>query len=507
MTTAQEVYLPTGERKIEVLNFEDDASDALLVQRALQSVFLMSFRVTTVRGLAEGLSSLREKPFDVALVDLNLKDTSGIETFERLRTEAPEFPLIVLTGNVDDQLAVQILRQGAQDYLLKNDLAGPLLAKSILYAIERHRVRTEMISRATALQESEAKLRQARNRYFALFDRAPIGYMVFDSAYRIKEVNATAAGLFGGVGPSCWDSCFYGCLPESSRRAFSEHLYRAFAGQTAPGVVVQTRAQDGKKRDLHFQSQLLQTTSEGGAQCLSAFVDLTDQKRAEARLSKALREKVVLLREIHHRVKNNLQIISSLLNLQSRRIKDPQTLEMFRESCDRVQLMALIHEKLYSAEDLSRLDFNDYLRSLAAMIHRSYASRSRKVKVSFHLQHKLHLSLDVAIPLGLIATELISNSLKHAFPSGRSGEITLELSRTGNSECTFKISDDGDGLPPDFSMQQPASLGLRLVKMLAQQLMAQLIWTRTPCTSFTLVFPNRSIAKHNEYELADVESS
>src|SRR5205814_10089134 len=109
----------------------------------------------------------------------------------------------------------------------------------------------------------------------------------------------------------------------------------------------------------------------------------TELNSRAVKLAKALREKVVLLKEIHHRVKNNLQIISSLLNLQSRRIKDPHTLEIFRESCDRVRLMALIHEKLYGARDLSQLDFNDYLHSLAAMILRSYASKSRNVEVVF----------------------------------------------------------------------------------------------------------------------------
>jgi two-component sensor histidine kinase/CheY-like chemotaxis protein len=374
-------------RPIEVLNFEDDPADALIVERALRKVFLMSFQITTVQRLEEGLRWLREKSFDVALVDLRLRDAHGMETFERLRTEAPALPLIVLTGNDDDRLAVQILRQGAQDYLLKHETTGPLLAKAIRYAIERHRIRVELNSRALELEES-----------------------------------------------------------------------------------------------------------------------LNEQKRAENRLAKILREKDVLLKEIHHRVKNNLQIISSLLNLQSRRIKDPQTLEIFRESCDRVQLMALIHEKLYGSVDLSQLDFTDYLHSLSAMILRSYANQSRNVKVEFRLHDQLHFSLDLAIPLGLIASELISNSLKHAFPRGGKGTITLELSEV-DSDCTFCISDDGQGLPRNFSMEEPVSLGLRLVKLLAEQLEAQLTWSGAPGTSFTLTFRNRTKSKRIKYEPACVESA
>ncbi len=368
------------DRPIEVLNFEDDPADALIVERALGKVFLMNFEVTTVQRLEDGLRWLREKTFDVALVDLKLPDAHGMQAFERLCVAAPQLPLIVLTGNQDDRLAVQILRQGAQDYLLKHEATGPLLAKAIRYGIERHRIRFELNSRALKLKERETTLR------------------------------------------------------------------------------------------------------------------------------KFLREKDVLLKEIHHRVKNNLQIISSLLNLQSRRIKDPHTLEIFRESCDRVQLMALIHEKLYGSADLSQLDFNEYLHSLAAMILRSYAHKSRSVKVAFHLQEQLHLGLDLAIPLGLIASELISNSLKHAFARDGKGTITLELNQV-DSDITFCIRDNGQGLPPDFSMDEPASLGLRLVKLLAGQLEAQLTWSRAPGASFILRFPNRPKSKKTKHEPAYAEST
>ena len=371
--------VPQG-RPIEVLNFEDDPADALIVERALRKVFLMNFQVTTVQRLEDGLERLREKTFDVALVDLKLPDAHGVQAFESLCIAAPQLPLIVLTGNHDDQLAEQILRQGAQDYLLKHELTGPLLAKAIRYGIERHRIRFELNSRALKLKERETTLR------------------------------------------------------------------------------------------------------------------------------KFLREKDVLLKEIHHRVKNNLQIISSLLHLQSRRIKDPQTLEIFRESCDRVQLMALIHEKLYGSADLSQLDFNDYLHSLAAMILRSYADKSRNVRVDFQLQEQLQLSLDLAIPLGLIASELISNSLKHAFAPDEKGTITLKLSQV-DSDITFCISDNGQGLAPDFSMGAPASLGLRLVKLLAEQIEAQLTWSSAPGASFTLLFQNRPKSKRPDHEPACAEST
>src|SRR5436190_815927 len=130
-------------RPIEVLNFEDDAADALLVTKALQKVFLMKFHVTTATRLDEGIDLLQKKHFDIALLDLKLPDSDGLGTFNRLRKDFPDLPLIVLTGNEDDRLALQILREGVQDYLLKDQTTGPLLAKAIRYAIERHRVQSE----------------------------------------------------------------------------------------------------------------------------------------------------------------------------------------------------------------------------------------------------------------------------------------------------------------------------------------------------------------------------
>jgi PAS domain S-box-containing protein len=291
MTPQPDSTIVPHDRPIEVLMVEDDAADALIVERSLQKVFLISFRVTTVPTLTEGLQRLRTRSFDVALLDLKLPDASGMETFALLRTEAPELPLIVLTGNQDDELAARILRQGAQDYLLKDEANGPLLARAIRHAIERHRVRVELNLRTSKLAESEDTLRRARNRYFALFDRAPIGYMVFDASHSIKEVNTAAAEVFGATPAHDWDSCFYGCLGESSRGVFSLHLQRVFGGETKEVAMVHIIGHDGTPRELHFESHLLQAESDGGAQCLSLFVDLTDQMRAENRLATAASRK------------------------------------------------------------------------------------------------------------------------------------------------------------------------------------------------------------------------
>jgi two-component sensor histidine kinase len=197
--------------------------------------------------------------------------------------------------------------------------------------------------------------------------------------------------------------------------------------------------------------------------------EIAHRLRAEEELKASLREKEALLQEIHHRVKNNLQVICSLLNLQSRSIEDQDTLRMFRESQDRVRSMALIHEKLYRSQDMARVDFADYLRNLAHHLVRSYGAESNRVKLRMTLDD-VPLTIEKAVPCGLITNELISNALKHAFPDGRDGEIHVRLRAGGDQRLTLSVADNGVGLPADTDLDATETLGLQLIKVLNGQL-------------------------------------
>jgi PAS domain S-box-containing protein len=191
-------------------------------------------------------------------------------------------------------------------------------------------------------------------------------------------------------------------------------------------------------------------------------------EQANAALKESLHEKDTLLKEIHHRVKNNLQLISSLLQLQSSFIKDPQAVKAFRECQTRMRSMSLIHEKLYQATSLARIDFAEYVRGLANMLTRTYRT-STQVQVDLRLQ-PVSLNLETAIPLGLILNELVSNSLKHAFPSQPTGAIQISLEQASDGLLSLTVRDDGVGLPPDFNWDAHASLGLRLIRILVEQI-------------------------------------
>jgi PAS domain S-box-containing protein len=211
---------------------------------------------------------------------------------------------------------------------------------------------------------------------------------------------------------------------------------------------------------------------------------------AEKKLQGSFNEKVVLLKEIHHRVKNNLQIIASLLNLQSRYIKDEQSLAAIRESQNRVKAMALVHEKLYRAEDIAHISLYDYIKYLGNSLFQFYGAKSRGIRFTLEI-HDVDVDIDAAIPLGLITNELISNSLKYAFPEGRKGEIFISVKKEDHT-LTILFRDTGIGIPADLDWRNTQSLGLRLVITLVEQMTGTVELDRSSGTQFTLVLHEKT---------------
>jgi PAS domain S-box-containing protein len=213
--------------------------------------------------------------------------------------------------------------------------------------------------------------------------------------------------------------------------------------------------------------------------------EIVQRQETEKKLQGSYDEKVLLLKEIHHRVKNNLQIIASLLNLQSRYIKDQSTLATLRESQNRVKAMALVHEKLYRSEDISHISLNDYIRFLGTGLFQSYDAKLRGIEFTLDI-HDVNVDIDAAIPLGLVINELISNSLKYAFPDGRKGEISISVKKEAHI-LTVLYRDTGIGIPADLDWRDTESLGLRLVNTLVDQMNGTVELDRTAGTQFTMV--------------------
>ena len=227
---------------------------------------------------------------------------------------------------------------------------------------------------------------------------------------------------------------------------------------------------------------------EGSVVSFVGFVmDITERKEAERKIKAALKEKETLLKEIHHRVKNNMNVTSSLLKLQSAGITDKKTLEMFQDTRGRIQTMALVHDKLYRSKDLAHIDFREYIKDLAENQFRSYDVKRDRISLKVAAEG-LFFEIDLATPCGLIISELVSNALKHAFPQNRKGEVKIALSAINADEFELIVSDDGVGIPADVDFENTGSFGLYLINLLVEQLDGTIDLDRDGGTAFRIRF-------------------
>ncbi len=226
------------------------------------------------------------------------------------------------------------------------------------------------------------------------------------------------------------------------------------------------------------------------------FRDNTIRRYAEKALKRSLREKEVLLREIHHRVKNNLQVISSLINLQSKTIKNKKVLNILKNSQDRIKSMALVHERLYKSINLAHIDFGKYVKDITRHLFRTYGINPQILKITLNIEDIL-LDINTAIPCGLIINEIVSNSLKHAFPDGKKGEIFIQFHSGKHNMFILTVGDNGTGLQKDLDLSDPKTLGLELVNILVEQIKGTVEIDRSQGTTFRIEF------KKPKYKVVD----
>jgi len=215
--------------------------------------------------------------------------------------------------------------------------------------------------------------------------------------------------------------------------------------------------------------------------------DITERKLAEDRISAALAEKVLLLKEVHHRVKNNMQIITTLLDFQAESIHDRETVKAFRDCQDRIKAMAIIHERLYESTDMASIDFARYVEGLSAYLFDTYLIEPGRIALKVEAEG-ISLAIDRAIPCGLIINELVSNALKHAFPGNMKGEIKVSFHREKDGSITLRVEDNGIGLPPGLDITKTGTLGMQLVNMLTKQLRGQIEISGDHGTSWEITF-------------------
>ena len=333
--------------------------------------------------------------------------------------------------------------------------------------------------------------KRLEERFRRVVEYAPSAMVMIDSSGRIVLVNAQTEQLFGFSRSALIGEPVEMLVPERMR---GEHIHfrRGFfdAPQARPmgvGRDLFGRRLDGTEFPVEIGLNPIET--EEGPMVLASIVDITERRRIQQNLEKALAEKTVLLNEVHHRVKNNLQVIASLLNLQATHADDSRLRAILSESQSRVRAMALTHQLLYERKDYSRIDLGEYLERLAQLLLSSYREESAHIVLRRALpKGPQFLDLDRAIPCGLVVNELVTNAFKHAFPSGQAGEICIEL-HSAAGEFELVVADNGAGLPEGFDLANVKSLGLQLVPLLVDQLKGRFTVEGGPGARFLLRFP------------------
>ncbi|HOD13594.1 MAG TPA: PAS domain S-box protein [Spirochaetota bacterium] len=351
----------------------------------------------------------------------------------------------------------------------------------------------------TDRRQAQEALAESEERYRSLFEDSRDAILILEPpSWRFARINRTGLKMFGAgtveittLGP--WD-----LLPELQPDGepsvakirkhidmalkegwhFSEWQFRRLDGSEFPGTILLSRVEQG-------EPTILQAT----------IRDITERKRAEELVKTSLKEKEVLLREIHHRVKNNFQVIMSLLNLQSRNMTDPELLKQFDDSSNRIRAMALVHEKLYQSSDLSEIDFSSYLKTITEDLAGTYSLIRKRPQIVIDAEEAA-LGIDQAIPCGLIVNELITNALKYAFTDDTAdNRLTIRLRKDETGIISIQVSDNGPGLPAGIDIDKTQTLGLQLVSLLTRQIRGTRRLDREGRTTWTIVFPARIISQ------------
>ena len=360
------------------------------------------------------------------------------------------------------------------------DEAGYRLAVAEL---RQHQAELEQQNRE--LRDTQQALKASRDEYARLYDSAPVGYATLDRVGTVRQINLPCARLLGAERTAILGTPLGRFLAAGERNMLHHYLTQVLTTGIRCSLDVRLSGESDRPSVLRLHGERSQSETEG-AVCRVSVMDVTDEKRAEDLLRTSLEEKDVVLREIHHRVKNNLQIVARLLSLQASAIDAEDARTALRESQQRVQLMAQLHEKLYQSQDLNGIEFGVFIEDRVAELGRYYGAGNRielRTQMDF-----VRLGIDQAVPCAQIVNELVSNAIRHGFASNLLGVISVSLRRPTRRDVVIEVCDNGVGLAGDRDWRSSPNLGLKLVETLAKQLHGKIERVSGPGTAFKLQF-------------------
>ena len=367
----------------------------------------------------------------------------------------------------------------------------------LIHELQVHQIELEMQN--DELRRFQNELEESRNKYSELFDQysnlydfAPVGYFAIKENGIIAQANLTGAALLGIDRQSLIGKPLTRFISREDQDTFYLHRLQVLGKKGHHTCEIKMMNDDNAPFYARLESIAVRSNDENAAKLRTAITDITDRKMIDQQLQASLKEKEVLLREIHHRVKNNMQVMISMINLQCEKIEDKHICDELNKIADRINSMGLVHNQLYNSKDFLKVDIHEYINRIAQNLFVSHGVDSAKISLKIG-KSDIALSLDNAISCGLIMNELITNCLKYAFPENRTGEIRVEFGYSGDGQLELRLGDDGVGMPANFDFRDSDTLGVKIVKAIAEhQLGGTVELDRTKGTKFLVRFKERT---------------
>ena len=509
---------------IRILIVEDNQSDIELAKREINHV-LKSCEYDSVETKEDFFASLQNFQPDLIITDYTMPHFDAMSVISLTQQYAPYIPVIIFTGSIDEETAAESVKAGAVDYVIKENIIR--LRQAVLNALEKKQMWHERL-------QAEEKLRISEERY-RLISTVSSDYMfssivkadgsldliwvagAFEeiTGFTIDEYKAkggwratihpddididnkdvanllvnkkvvTEIRTIKKQGEIAWVKIYAHPVWNKNKNCLVE-IYGA-----VQDITERKNAEEETKRlNKNLEKLVRERTLELENTNVNLKNEISERLKAEEYIKKQLQEKEVLLKEIHHRVKNNMQVIVSILNLQSSFVNDKKVLDILQDSQSRIKTMALIHEKLYQTKDLSNINFSEYISNLTKYLFDSYKTTKQQVEYDI-LIDPFPISIDTTISLGLITNEIVSNSFKYAFSDRTKCKIEVLLKKYDDKNLVLSIKDNGKGLPPELDYKNTKSLGLQLVCMLTEQVHGKLeVKSSDKGTLVSIIFPN-----------------
>ncbi|MCP4155500.1 MAG: response regulator [bacterium] len=453
----------------------DDRPDNLFVLSELIEEHLPEIDIKTASDSEKGMEIISQYPPGGILLDVQMPGTNGIEMCRKLKQnpKTSHIPVILITAfNTSSKIRAEGLEAGADDFISKPIDNSELVAKiKVMMRVKNSedKLKEANIRLENLLLEKSQALEESRENYRLLVENQTDLIVKTDTEGKLLFASPSYCDTFNKTREELLNKSFLPLIHEDDRDRVAKEYNTVFKPPHSVYLEERVKTKDGWRWQGWQNTAVLDNNKQVNA-VVCVGRDITERKETEAQLEKSLREKEALLSEIHHRVKNNLQVVSSLLSLQADQMEDKKAIEAFNECKNRIYSMALVHEQMYRSHDFSKIDIKDYAENMVSLLFRAYRP-SATVSLEIDID-EVSMTIEKAVPTGLIITELVSNSLKHAFAGQSEGLIRVAGKQEENDSYCFIIEDDGIGMPRDIDFRHSESLGLKLVTILAQQIEA-----------------------------------